>query len=127
MEAWRGEHGGCGKRRRRRRAPLGRVQVESRGGGERSGESERGPGGCVALGDNSRAPGRPTGRQEVATGGCARRTQLLLLLAEEEDDRSCGGGLGCQRGLARWAAYWAAGKARSVLSLSLIFLFSIIL
>ena len=23
----------------------------------------------------------------MATGGCARRTQLLLLLAEEEDDR----------------------------------------
>ena len=41
----------------------------------------------MALGDDSRAPGKPTGRQEVATGGCARRTQLLLLLAEEEDGR----------------------------------------
>ena len=85
--------------RRQRRLSVGRTEE-----GERSRESERASRGRVALGDDSRAPGRPTGRQEVAMGGCARRTQLLPLLAEEEDDRSCGGGLGCQRGLARWAA-----------------------
>ena len=106
--ARRGEHGGRGKRRRRRRAPLGRMQGESRGGGGarecygRVREVVGNEGGVrVSLGSLQRR----AGKQEVAGALRARATPRLCLLAEEEEDKE-GGGLG-RLGGGNWAG-WAA-------------------
>ena len=86
-----GEHGGYGERRRRRRAPLGRVQGESRGGngvqgkrGEVQGRGGvRGALGCLQ---------RRAGKQEVA-GACARAsgTRPPAYWQEVEDGGDRGG------------------------------------
>ena len=108
------EHGGYGERRRRRRAPLGRVQGgkqrRERGPGEERGGAG-GEGKCVASPEGS---GR---KQEVARGERARGRHASVLLAREEDDRGgSGGGLG-RAGPGKWA------PGNFLLSLSLLFLF----
>ena len=105
------EHGGYGERRRRRRAPLGRVQGgkqrRERGPGEER-EGWTAPGGCVASPRMDRLEGEASSaKQEVAGVDARHASPLLVLLAEEEEDKGGGGGLGRLGELGR--LWWLRG------------------
>ena len=110
------EHGGYGERRRRRQAPLGRVQGgkqrrewgpgEERGGAGGEGVSVASRGG---RGGSRRWLGGEAGGGRGSVGE-RHASPLLVLLAEEEEDKGRGGGLGR---LGNWASSGGcAGKAR---------------
>ena len=100
------EHGGYGERRRRRRAPLGRMQGESRGGNGVQGKREAVEGVEASPWRREGVGEAATAKQEVAgVGARASSTQLLRALAREEDRRRGPGGLG------RWGS-WAGQVSR---------------
>ena len=89
------EHGGYGERRRRRRAPLGRVQGESRGGGgarECYGRVREVVGNEGGVRGSLGCLQRRAGKQEVA-GACARAsgTRPPAYWQEVEDGGDRGG------------------------------------
>ena len=105
------EHGGYGERRWRRRAPLGRMQGESRGGNGVQGK--RGRAGRLRaaawrlhawIGSKGEAS---SAKQEVAGVDARHASPLLVLLAEEEEDKGGGGGLGRLGELGR--LWWLRG------------------
>ena len=80
------EHGGYGERRRRRRAPLGRVQGESRGGNGVQGKREAVEGVEASPWRREGVGEAATAKQEVAgVGARASSTQLLRGEGEEDD------------------------------------------
>ena len=71
------EHGGYGERRRRRRAPLGRVQGESRGGNGVQGKREAVEGVEASPWRREGVGEAATAKQEVAGALRARATPRL--------------------------------------------------